>query len=243
MKANLLQGVIQRVFQALCFLVMAVGGQVWASADHEAHQAKAAVAPRAPGYGPLGFELPPVGSYERPVIGRAADAEVIDSFGRKTTLHQLMQGKVTLLSFMYTSCSDVNGCPLASYVLHRVMQRLANDERLQTKVQLLSLSFDRINDTPEVLARYSDRFEASDTKHWQFLTTPSDQALAQVLKDYNQFIIQDVDSEGKIIGSISHLLRVYLIDDAKNLREVYSVSFLHADILVQDMLTIMSDAT
>ena len=99
MKANLLQGVIQRVFQALCFLVMAVGGQVWASADHEAHQAKAAVAPRAPGYGPLGFELPPVGSYERPVIGRAADAEVIDSFGRKTTLHQLMQGKVTLLSF------------------------------------------------------------------------------------------------------------------------------------------------
>jgi cytochrome c peroxidase len=37
------------------------------------------------------------------------------------------------------------------------------------------------------------------------------------------------------------LLRVYLIDEQQNLREVYSVSFLHADILVQDMLTVMAD--
>ena len=215
-------------------------GTALAAPDHQSHQAMASMPLQAPGYRPLAFELPAVGSYERPVIGQAADAKVIDSQGRATSLHALMRDKVTLLSFMYTSCSDVNGCPLASYVLHRVMQRLAADERLQNRVQLLSLSFDRANDSPEVLARYGARFNEQQADRWRFLTTPDDKTLDQVLKDYNQFIIQDIDSEGNILGSISHLLRVYLIDEQQNLREVYSVSFLHADILVQDMLTVMA---
>ena len=231
----------QRAFEALClYLCMSIGTAL-AAPDHQSHQAMANMPLQAPGYRPLAFELPAVGSYERPVIGQAADAKVIDSQGRATSLHALMRDKVTLLSFMYTSCSDVNGCPLASYVLHRVMQQLAADERLQNRVQLLSLSFDRANDSPEVLARYGARFNEQQTDRWRFLTTPDDQTLEQVLKDYNQFIIQDIDSEGNVLGSISHLLRVYLIDEERSLREVYSVSFLHADILVQDMLTVMAD--
>ena len=231
----------QRAFEALCFYSCMSIGTVLAAPDHQSHQAMASMPLQAPGYRPLAFELPAVGSYERPVIGQAADAKVIDSQGRATSLHALMRDKVTLLSFMYTSCSDVNGCPLASYVLHRVMQRLAADERLQNRVQLLSLSFDRANDSPEVLARYGARFNEQQADRWRFLTTPDDKTLDQILKDYNQFIIQDIDSEGNILGSISHLLRVYLIDEQQNLREVYSVSFLHADILVQDMLTVMAD--
>lgn len=235
------QAFFQRAFAALCCYSCMSIGTALAAPDHQSHQAMASMPLQAPGYRPLAFELPAVGSYERPVIGQAADAKVIDSQGRATSLHALMRDKVTLLSFMYTSCSDVNGCPLASYVLHRVMQRLAADERLQNRVQLLSLSFDRANDSPEVLARYGARFNEQQADRWRFLTTPDDKTLDQVLKDYNQFIIQDIDSEGNILGSISHLLRVYLIDEQQNLREVYSVSFLHADILVQDMLTVMAD--
>lgn len=235
------QAFFQRAFAALCCYSCMSIGTALAAPDHQSHQAMASMPLQAPGYRPLAFELPAVGSYERPVIGQAADAKVIDSQGRATSLHALMRDKVTLLSFMYTSCSDVNGCPLASYVLHRVMQRLAADERLQNRVQLLSLSFDRANDSPEVLARYGARFNEQQADRWRFLTTPDDKTLDQILKDYNQFIIQDIDSEGNILGSISHLLRVYLIDEQQNLREVYSVSFLHADILVQDMLTVMAD--
>ena len=235
------QAFFQRAFAALCCYSCMSIGTALAAPDHQSHQAMASMPLQAPGYRPLAFELPAVGSYERPVIGQAADAKVIDSQGRATSLHALMRDKVTLLSFMYTSCSDVNGCPLASYVLHRVMQRLAADERLQNRVQLLSLSFDRANDSPEVLARYGARFNEQQADRWRFLTTPDDKTLDQVLKDYNQFIIQDIDSEGNVLGSISHLLRVYLIDEQQNLREVYSVSFLHADILVQDMLTVMAD--
>jgi cytochrome oxidase Cu insertion factor (SCO1/SenC/PrrC family) len=224
--------VVKIAGQALCWVGCLLAASTLAAPHHAsgtqtpavAHHNPAPDVPLAPGYGPLGFELPAVGSYARPIIGQASDA-----------------GKVTLLSFMYASCSDVNGCPLASYVLNRVMQRLAKDPRLNERVQLLSLSFDRLNDTPEVLRKYAARFEAEQARNWRFLTTPSDAELEKILKSYNQFVIQDVDSNGKPVGSLSHLLRVYLIDEQQNLREVYSVSFLHPDILVQDMLTILSD--
>ena len=149
-----------------------------------------------------------------------------------------MDERITLLSFIYTSCSDVNGCPLASFVLNRVFKRVANDPRLVDKVQLLSLSFDRMNDTPAVLSNYANRFEAKNQPNWRFLTTPSEPALRKILSDYNQFIIEDTNEQGEKIGSISHLLRVYLIDSDRQIREIYSVSFLHPDILIQDILTI-----
>jgi cytochrome c peroxidase len=240
---------VKKAQQGLVWLGCVLTVPAWAAPHHSsemqtpavAHHKVAPDAPLAPGYRPLGFELPTVGSYARPIIGQASDGVVIDSRGQQTTLKALMADKVTLLSFMYASCSDVNGCPLASYVLNRVMQRLAKDPRLNERVQLLSLSFDRFNDTPEVLRKYAARFEAELAQNWRFLTTPSDAELETILKNYNQFIIQDIDNKGNPVGSLSHLLRVYLIDEEQNLREVYSVSFLHPDILVQDMLTILSD--
>jgi cytochrome c peroxidase len=240
---------VKKAQQAVCLLGCFVAVSAWAAPHLSlgaqdpqavAHHLVVPEAPLAPGYRPLGFELPAVGSYSRPIIGQASDGLVIDSSGQQTSMHALMAGKVTLLSFMYASCSDVNGCPLASYVLNRVMQRLAKDPRLNERVQLLSLSFDRLNDTPEVLSTYAARFEAQGAKNWRFLTTPSDSELDKLLKNYNQFVIQDIDLNGKPVGSLSHLLRVYLIDEQQNLREVYSVSFLHPDILVQDMLTILA---
>ena len=48
-----------------------------------------------------------------------------------------------------------------------------------------------------------------------------------------------MNENGEYIGSISHLLRVYLIDASKDLREVYSVSFLHPDIIINDISTIL----
>ena len=202
------------------------------------HHMSAPAVPLAPGYGPLGYDLPPAGSYERPPLGPASDGPVIDSKGQSTSLHQLMDERITLLSFIYTSCSDVNGCPLASFVLNRVFKRIANDPRLVDKVQLLSLSFDRMNDTPAVLSNYANRFEAKNQPNWRFLTTPSEPALRKILSNYNQFIIEDTNEQGEKIGSISHLLRVYLIDSDRQIREIYSVSFLHPDILIQDILTI-----
>ena len=68
----------------------------------------------APGYSALQFPAPEVGSYSLPSIGPAADGELLDSRGDIVNLHELYGGKTIVLSFIYTSCPDVNGCPLAT---------------------------------------------------------------------------------------------------------------------------------
>ena len=65
----------------------------------------------APGYGTLEFTAPIPGSYKLPILGIASDGNVLDTQGKSLTLHSLMGDKITLLSFIYATCSDINGCP------------------------------------------------------------------------------------------------------------------------------------
>ncbi len=195
----------------------------------------------APGYADLEFIPPAPGSYGLPPLGDAGDGEVLDSAGRALDLHDLLGDRLVLLSFIYTSCSDVNGCPLATHVFARVAERLAADERLDGQVRLISLSFDPDQDSPEVMGDYGRLFQQKGMD-WHFLTTSGTAALDPVLDAYGQWVIRDRDESGESLGSISHLLRVYLIDREKRIRNIYSVSFLHADTINNDLITLMIEA-
>ncbi len=197
----------------------------------------------APGYAELTFAAPEAGTYVLPPLWTAKDGAVLDTEGKQRRLHEFMTGKFTLLSFIYTSCSDVNGCPLASYVLNKVQERVAGDDALKDYVQLLSISFDRMNDSPAHLKTYGAKFSREAAPDWQFLTTASDADLDEILTGYDQFIIEDVDEAGQKVGTLSHVLRVYLIDHEQVIRNIYSVSFLHPDIIINDIKTIVADAT
>lgn len=74
---------------------------------------------------------------------------------------------------------------------------------------------------------------------WHFLTTASRDALAPILRAYDQTVIEARDEDGNPVGSYSHILRVYLIDRERRLRNIYSVPFLHPDILTADLLTLL----
>ncbi|MEQ8860440.1 MAG: SCO family protein [Pseudomonadales bacterium] len=193
----------------------------------------------APGYADLQFTPPAPGSYALPPLGDAADGAAIDSAGRATSLHTLSGDKIVLLSFIYTRCSDVNGCPLATFVMKGVQNRLLADPALTDQVRLLSFSFDPDYDTPAVLARYAEHFRAPDFD-WRFLTTRSAEALAPTLDAYGQWVVRDVDEHGTYLGTVSHLLRVYLIDRERRIRNIYSTSFLHADTVANDIRTLLS---
>jgi cytochrome c peroxidase len=197
--------------------------------------------PLAPGYGDLGYSAPAAGSYRLPPLSDAADGIVLNEEGRSVRLHDLYGDKVVLLSFIYSSCSDINGCPLATAVLSRIKRHLDSDPQLADNLRLLSLSFDPAHDTPEVMKLYGRSF-ASGKSEWQFLTTESVQALEPLLKDYNQSVIPEYNEKGEITGSISHILRVYLIDQQRRIRNIYSVSFLHPDLLMNDVRTLLLDA-
>ena len=135
----------------------------------------------APGYSTLEFEPPPAGSYALPPLGPAADGTVLDARGRAHRLHDLLGDRLVVMSFIFTRCSDVNGCPLASYVLNRLQQKLRDDGDLARQVRLISLSFDPDHDTPAVLADYGARFHTAAVD-WRFLTTASRDALQPILE-------------------------------------------------------------
>ncbi len=217
---------------------------MWAAAG--AHAAESHSHPKpvvlAPGYAPLTFTAPAAGSYRLPVLGPAADGAVIDSSGRTLQLHDLLGDRVVVLSFIYTACSDVNGCPLATHVLGEIQSRvLESDPAFARQLRLVSLSFDPRNDTPEVMAAYGHRFQREGFQ-WPFLTTSGEADLSPILDAYDQFIVPDYDENGMYLGSISHLLRVFLIDRARTIRNIYSVSFLHADTVLNDIRTIVAEA-
>jgi cytochrome c peroxidase len=65
--------------------------------------------------------------------------------------------------------------------------------------------------------------------------------LQPVLEEYQQNIQKVYDEQGVFTGTFSHILRVYLIDTKKQLRNIYSVSFLHADTLINDVKTLLNE--
>ena len=74
----------------------------------------------------------------------------------------LIEDKVVVINFIYTSCPDT--CPLETAQLVRV-QKIMGD-RLGKDVFFYSISIDPETDTPEVLKEYKERFKAN----WTFLT-------------------------------------------------------------------------
>lgn len=193
----------------------------------------------APGYSALEFPAPLAKSYALPSLGKAADGQLVDSSGVPARLHSLYD-KTVVLSFIYTTCPDVNGCPLATFVLSRVQSRLSSHAGLTDKVRLVTVSFDPFNDTPAAMADYGESFRR-DHVDWRFLTAESEAKLEPILDDYDQAVIRDFGPDGKPVGTMSHILRVFLIDAEKNIRNIYSPSYLHPDILLADILTVMSD--
>ncbi|WP_431067493.1 cytochrome c peroxidase [Methylotuvimicrobium sp.] len=192
----------------------------------------------APGYGALQYELPAVGSYLLPALGKAADGKVLDEQGQAVNLHQLMGDKIVLLSFIYSTCSDVNGCPLATGVFHKIKNRLKKAPELSRQLRLLTLSFNPEQDTPEKMKQYGEHLQDENIE-WRFLTTASEAELRPILDNYRQSIQKVYDENGRFTGTFSHILRVYLIDRNKKIRNIYSVSFLHTDTLINDVKTLL----
>jgi cytochrome c peroxidase len=192
----------------------------------------------APGYGPLGFDAPEVGSYQLPVLGQAGDGQIIDTHGDEYSLSQLMRNQVVVLSFIYSTCSDVNGCPLATSVLHQVKTRMNKEPQLADRVRLLTLSFNPEFDTPDVMNHYAKGLQEGKLD-WRFLTTYSEEQLLPILNKYQQSRQKEYDEKGNFSGTYSHILRVFLIDKKGHIRNIYSVSFLHPDTLINDIKTLL----
>jgi cytochrome c peroxidase len=49
------------------------------------------------------------------------------------------------------------------------------------------------------------------------------------------------NEDGDYAGTMSHILRVYLIDRDRRIRNIYSAGFLHVDTVINDLRTLQME--
>lgn len=186
------------------------------------------------------YDPPAPGSYRLPRVKPAADGAVLAPDGRSLRLHDLMDDHITVLAFIYTRCSDPNGCPLSMGLLYDLQYVSANDPAIGETLRLIALSFDPEHDTPAVMDALDPATQAEDGAgaDLMFLTTGSEAALAPILDGYDQPIGRKTDA-GDPFGPFVHQLRVYLVDREKRIRNIYSLGFLDPRLVVTDIRTLL----
>jgi cytochrome oxidase Cu insertion factor (SCO1/SenC/PrrC family) len=184
------------------------------------------------------YTPPAPGTYELPVIKHVPGFVLRDLTGRSVDTRALTNGKIAVVSFIYTACSDRLGCPLASVALRQLQRRLRS-EGLGEQAILLSISFDPERDQPEHLASYAKRFDA-DPATWRFLTARSGRAIQTVLDAYGQDRTPVLDERGRFTGLYRHVLKVFLVDASGDIRNVYSAGFLVPDVIINDIKTLLA---
>lgn len=188
------------------------------------------------------FEAPRPGTYRLPVIKPGVDGDVLDTDSRRRRIFDVIGDRIALISFIYTRCSDARGCPLAVTVFYEVEDMMAADPELARNMRLLSLSFDPDHDTPSVMAEYSgyhSRSESRAARSWEFLTTASQDELGPILAGYGQYVVSEWDDTGQPTGAFSHVLKVFLLDRARQVRNIYSTSFLYPQLIASDVKTLL----
>ena len=166
------------------------------------------------------------------VIARAPDFAMRDPSGEQVNLSNY-RGRVVLLAFVFTTCPNV--CPLISQQMAFLQGQLKREGLFGSKTVMLSVTVDPKTDTAEVLQKYAKTFSA-DSAGWRFLREDPPK-LESVLKAYDEWT--------KLLpkGEIDHPARVYLIDQAGNMREIYSLAFFNEQQTLLDMKALLAEGS
>jgi len=197
-------------------------------------------AAQRPAAAPSQLIVPASGSYSLPVIQPGPHGVLLDTEGRDVPLERYTTGRVTLLNFMYTYCSDPVGCPALFSALHDLRQRLLATPALARRVQFVSISFDPVNDTPEAMKNYGGALALpSQPLRWHFLTSRSVGQLQPILDELGQSTSVQLDNQGKPTRLYYHQVKLFLLDRQGRVREIYSPAFLQPELIYRDIQTLL----
>ena len=188
----------------------------------------------------LEYEPPAPGTYVLHRIMPAPEGRVLGVDGKSAPLSRYTRGAITLLGFIYTTCVDPDGCPLAYRVFDALKEEIERAPRLRDKVRFVTLSFDPIRDTPDIMREYAGSREKGGAPRWYFLTTRSARELEPLVEGFGQDVVAAVDrTSGKPRRELAHVLKVFLIDPAGDVREIYTSQFLHPRSVLNDIETLL----
>jgi protein SCO1/2 len=164
-------------------------------------------------------------------IGPAPSVSLTDSEGRPFDLARC-QGKVVLVSFVFTTCNGT--CPLTSATMARCRDALKTEGLWGTQVEFVSITLDPKHDTPEALKLYADIYRA-DPASWHFLTGPPE-TVKRVIADWGMW------AKRTPAGVLDHPSRIFLVDPRGRQREIYSLEFLSPEAVTADVRGLLDEA-
>jgi protein SCO1/2 len=77
---------------------------------------------------------------------------------------------------------------------------------------------------------------------WWFLTTASVARLMPLLEGFGQDVSVESDANGRPTRTLNHLLKLFLVDAARDVREIYSVGTLSPQAIVNDLRTLAGES-
>jgi protein SCO1/2 len=163
------------------------------------------------------------------VIRQAPAFALIDQDGKRFDSAAL-NGKVHLVSFVFTTCNGT--CPATTHRLSLIEAELKRRGLLnEDKVRLVSITLDPARDTPEVLKHYMNLYDA-DSKDWTFLTGAKEE-IDHTLAAWGMWVKPAAN------GQLDHPSRVFLVDGAGRIREIYNLGFLKPEWVAEDVALLL----
>ncbi len=165
------------------------------------------------------------------VIQQAPDFTLTTQDGGTLKFSDL-KGKVCLVSFVFTTCNGT--CPATTHRMGQVQEALeraglAKDGR----VRLLSITLDPARDTPAVLRKYMELYDA-EPANWTFLAGDKER-VNKVVAAWGMWARPAAN------GQLDHPSRVFLVDKKGRVREIYNLGFFKAAWVLEDIRLLLKE--
>jgi protein SCO1/2 len=158
------------------------------------------------------------------------NAGFVDQDGRARDFASFRKAPV-LVTFIYTQCPLPTFCPLMDRHFKAIQDKIATDPALE-RVQLVSVSFDPITDTPPVLKEHARRIGA-DPRRWTFLTGDRDEVDKFAMR-FGVSVTRNLTDP----KDIAHNLRTVIVDEAGALVKAYTGNEWTPEQVLADLRTV-----
>lgn len=156
------------------------------------------------------------------------DDELIDQEGKTRRLSE-WRGKSLAVTFVYTRCPMPDFCPLMDRRFADIQRAIVADPALAARAHLVSISFDPVHDTPEVIRAHA-RTRGADPRTWSYLTGTK----AAIDHLTSRFGVSTID-EQDTAQTITHNLRTAIVDRRGRLVKIYSGNEWTVDAILADL--------
>ncbi len=158
------------------------------------------------------------------------DFEFVDESGQDVKLSDF-RGKTVALTFVFSRCPVPEYCPAMMHKFRAALDSLKEHSELNGHYQLLTVSFDTENDTPETMKTWGAAFGFESGQPWKLLTSDSCCTINEIAAKVGLKF-------GEHNGSYQHNLRTVVLDSEGRISRIFKDETWKTSELVEEILTL-----